>query len=194
MSADGRLDAAAIDAIVVLAVDAFAVPPGTARDKNDPRDLLDFFVDTNVTDAVDSLLRSNRNNLLKEFNEGTLRWTADDCSHENRELPPSLCAQLARQPLNNAVRLDDRMVFYHVGFDDVGDRALRRQLNSISTSFTIDDEGIAAIDAAVAMVMKPDNTCLQAIETLVRARPDQPASVAAARSACRSIDRQPKAD
>ena len=194
MVADGRLEPSAIDTIVVLTVDAFATPPGTPRSKNDPRDLLDFIVDTNVTDAVDSLLRSNRNNLLKEFNEGALRWTAADCSHESRDLPPALCERLAVLAPAQVVPLADRMVFYHVGFDDVRDPALRRRLNTISTSFTIDAEGIAAIDAAVAAVMKPDNPCLVAIDALVRATPAQPASVAGARRACARIDRQPKAD
>jgi hypothetical protein len=180
------------DAVVVLLVDAYATPPGIAREKYDPRELIDFVVDTNVTDAVDSLLRTNRFNLLKEFNEARLKWSEQDCKPESRELPPALCDQLRSVAKGHEVSLADRLVFYHIGFEDVLNGDLRRRLNAIPTSFTIDNEGINAIGLAVDEVLTQHNPCLKAIETLVSTVPPLlPLQVAAARQDCAAIDRQP---
>lgn len=188
--ADGRLRDE-YDAVVVVLVDAYATPPGISRGKYDPRELIDFVVDTNVTDAVDSLLRTNRFNLLKEFNEAKLKWNEQDCAPESRELPPALCDQLRSVAKEHEVSLTDRLVFYHVGFEDVLNGDLRRRLNAIPTSFAIDNEGVNAIDLAVGEVLNPRNPCLKAIEGLVSAALPQPKQVADARKDCAAIDRQP---
>ena len=189
--AEGRLFAD-YDSVIVLVVDAFATPSGTSRTRMDPRGPLDFFVDTNVTEAVDSLLRLNRLNLLKEFDEGTLKWHEKDCSNPSRELPSSLCALLAETNKDRALDLRDRLVFYHIGFDDVLDPELAKRLNRISTSYTIDDEGVAAITEAVNQVLTPTNPCLLAIGELVKPLPTTHDMVRVARAACRDIDVLPK--
>ena len=188
--ADGRLKDE-YDAVVVVLVDAYATPSGISRGKYDPRELIDFVVDTNVTDAVDSLLRTNRFNLLKEFSEGRLKWSEQDCQPESRELPPALCDALHSVAKGHEVSLEDKLVFHHIGFGNVANTDLRRRLNAIPTSFTIDSEGINAIDLAVAEALSPRNLCLKAIETLVNTDLPTPLQVLAAREDCRPPKQQP---
>ncbi|HEU0202530.1 MAG TPA: patatin-like phospholipase family protein, partial [Burkholderiaceae bacterium] len=46
--------------VIVLLVDAFTKPRGTSRTAADPRSTVSYLLDTNVVDAVDSLLLTNR--------------------------------------------------------------------------------------------------------------------------------------
>ncbi|MGY4830142.1 patatin-like phospholipase family protein [Sphaerotilaceae bacterium SBD11-9] len=115
MEAEGRLTH---DRIIVLLVDAFTRPHGASRLAADPRGTLGFLLDANLSDAVDSLLQNNRAKLLGEFDSAQLRWTDGDCKSETRELPGSLCKLLSTHDPQH-LDLTKRLVFYHVGFDDV---------------------------------------------------------------------------
>jgi len=200
--ADGRLDD--YDSIIVLQVDAFTTPGGTGRHKPDPRGLLDLLLDTNVSDAVDSLLQANRDRMLEDFDAGVLRFERE-CELTKssvRHLPPALCERLEARgrPWPEAQRrpvdLRDRMVFFHFGFADVvtgpGDetgRKLKRELDLIGTSFTIDDDErvlvqsfdndgyefrsrhapTRLIEQAVQRVIQPDHPCIAQLLALVQA-------------------------
>ena len=184
------------DRVIVLLVDAFATPPGTARKKNDPRNWFDRIADLNVVDAVDSLLRANRGNLINEFNNGQLAWNhEDDCirnKDESRELPRVLCERLIAAGIQSPLALHDKLVFYHVGFDDLeGDPALRKRLNQISTSFSLGGGDVAALDAAVDNILHPDNPCIQALAGLVQRERASTADVSEARAKCKGTDKLP---
>jgi hypothetical protein len=103
---------------VVLLVDAFTVPSG-ARRKPDPRGLVSYLVDTNITDAVDSLLQANRTRLVSEFDLAELRWNDRDCRDDSRNLPRALCDEAGAQGAQRRAAAERPMVFYHLGFDDV---------------------------------------------------------------------------
>jgi predicted acylesterase/phospholipase RssA len=175
--------------VVVLLVDAFTTPPGARRTDYDPRGLGSFFVDFNVVDSIDALLQRNRDVIVGEFRTAKLRWSDGDCLADTRNLPPELCAGLdARYGSNGEVNMQRSLVFYHFGFADVRDKALRHRLNQISTSFTIDDRDAANIRAAVGEVINGENECLTEIHRLVVA---QTGSVAAAQDECRKADKHP---
>lgn len=55
------------DKVVVILVDAFTNSRGADAGESDPRNPFDFFVDTNILDATDSLLEANREKLLSPF-------------------------------------------------------------------------------------------------------------------------------
>ena len=208
LEVDGRLQA--YDRIIVMLVDAFTEPSGAARADPDPRSLISLVLDTNVSDAVDSLLQSNRNNLMAEFTDGELFFERDcDVDGEGlRQLPRRLCEQLRDRPSERlsaplskddvkdtrVLNLKDRLVFFHFGFDDVtwqdpGKVVLRRQLDRIPTSFQISTEHTALLREAVATVIRPDHPCLQALTGLVQAAgPAAPEQVARAQAACARSD------
>ncbi|HET7365871.1 MAG TPA: patatin-like phospholipase family protein [Burkholderiales bacterium] len=172
------------DRVVVLLVDAFTKPRGTSRLMADPRKPFDRLLDTNVIEAVDALLQENRGNRLEEFKGAVLRWSAD-CEPDKQNLPPALCAKLAKLP-KGELDLQDKLVFYHFGFEDVEDANLRRELNQIPTSFNIDDKDVENIDRAVQQVLTPDNACLRQIRAIVRG---ESGPAAAARKSCEGIDK-----
>lgn len=190
LAVDGRLER--YDAIVVMLVDAFTRPPGVARTDADPRTPLSFLLDTNVVDAVDSLLQANRINLIEEFRAAKLQIRHSDCDPETRALPAALCERFARAYPGGEIELSDRLFFYHFGFDDVGalDAALKEKLDRIPTSFRLAADDARLIDAAVDRVLTADNDCLRQIRALVLG---EQRSVAAANRICRDVDAVPKA-
>jgi hypothetical protein len=206
LDADGRLQQ--YDRIIVLLVDAFTTPRGAARDDPDPRSLLSLLIDTNVSDAVDSLLQANRDHLLAEFDEGKLSWDRECSGNGLRQLPLSLCERLkiiSSSPTQTLAKnrqgqdvpvlnLTDKLVFYHFGFDDVTrfaptpdeGTALIRRLNNIPTSFRIGKGDVDQIDKAVNWVISPGNPCLQAMAGLLRQQGNvTKAVVDNAREACK---------
>ena len=172
------------DRVVVLLVDAFTKPRGTSRLMADPRKPFDRLLDSNVIEAVDALLQENRGNRIEEFKGAMLRWSAD-CDPDKQNLPPELCAKLGKLP-KGELDLQDKLVFYHFGFEDVEDAKLRRELNQIPTSFNIDDKDVENIDRAVQQVLTPDNPCLRQIRAIVRG---EAGPAAAAREICEGIDK-----
>lgn len=199
LQVEGRLQD--YDRIVVLLVDSFTTPRGAARDDPDPRSLISLLVDTNMSDAVDSLLQTNRDRLLGEFDTAQLSWSRDCGGDGLRQLPTALCAALARgSPAHGSVdissgslNLADRLVFYHFGFEDVtrfapglDGQALKRSLDSIPTSFRLDREAAVQIERAVDLVISPRNSCMQALGTLATLPGSASAEqLAAARRACK---------
>jgi NTE family protein len=193
--ADGRLDA--YDRIIVLQVDAYTRPGGTSRSRPDPRSLIDLLLDTNVGDAVDSLLQANRDRLLGDFDDGRLRFGRECGAEKNaiRHFPIDLCERLLLDLPARELDLHQRLVFFHFGFadvvkddDDAVGLALKRQLDLIPTSFSIDDsddrlrssqdaEGFERVGQrsatrlirdAVARVIAPGHPCTDALVDLVR--------------------------
>ncbi len=183
MHASGEINK--YDSVIVLLIDAFAVPPGMRRTQPDPRGVLDYFLDLNVTQAVDSLLQLNREALIDEFADRQLKWTPRDCENETRELPAPLCAALKARNIKPPLNMQERLVFYHVGFDDVrDDLKLRERLNRIPTSFTISTSDVKTLDEAVNAIVTPDNPCLVAIAALVNKSTATPDDVKGAQIEC----------
>ncbi len=155
------------DRIVVLQVDAFATPAGTGRHKPDPRGLLDLLVDTNVSHAVDSLLQSNRDRLLGDFDGAVLNYDREcgRVSNAIRHFPTSTCNRLHGRDLSLDLR--DKLVFFHFGFadvvatdDDRCGRELKKQLDLISTGFSIDDDEHRRVSIFGEDNEEPDNQSL----------------------------------
>ena len=127
------------DRLVVILIDAYAESGGVSGRKSDSRKLTDFIVDTNFIDATDSLLKANRERVLKNFS-----------SNFSNYLPNS-----------------GKAIFYHIKFADVADTDLQRDLNRIKTDFRIDPKDAERIDQAVKTLLSPENTCLIAIRKLL---------------------------
>jgi predicted acylesterase/phospholipase RssA len=181
------------DKIVVFQIDAFTRPQGTKRLAADPRSLLSFVLDTNVVDAVDSLLQANRVKLVGEMQSGVLRWREGDCEPETRNLPPRLCTELndyAAKTGKPYLDISDRVVFYHFGFDDVPPEQ-KVMLDTIPTSFSISKEHVKLLDAAVKAVIKPGNLCLQQIRDISIGHE---VDIACARRVCEGYDELPRID
>lgn len=168
LKVDDKLDQD-YDKIVVLLVDAFTKPRGTSRVDADPRSPIGFLLDTNVSDAVDSLLQTNRNRLLAEFQRGVLDTGEGECLPLGSSLPRSLCLRLIGQDGTTApLDISKKLVFCHIGFHDVAatNPQLKEHLDRIPTSFTISDRDAGYIDEAVpAMLAGP---CLERIHEGVR--------------------------
>jgi len=185
----GKLDN--YSSVIVLQVDAFTKPAGTPRDAADPRSPLSLIADTNLLDAVDSLLQANRARLIGEFRSAQLRWREGDCDDETPNLPRALCDRLEALPSNpGLLNLERKLVFYHFGFDDVEPLApkLKRELDGIPTSFRINDVHAAKLEEAVNLVLTDKNPCLQLIYAVVRERTPTPDL----RADCRRYDRVPQ--
>jgi predicted acylesterase/phospholipase RssA len=184
------------DRIVVLLVDAFTVPSGARRNDSDPRGLISYLVDMNITDAVDSLLQANRARLVSEFDLAELRWNDRDCRDDSRNLPRELCEELVHKAPSGVLRLSDKLVFYHLGFDDVlprqddqsaeaqARRGLKRALDRIPTALQLDADDAAHIDRALDHVIKPENQCLQQLRQLLLAEKVGESEVRQTRCAC----------
>ncbi|HJT62637.1 MAG TPA: patatin-like phospholipase family protein [Burkholderiales bacterium] len=186
--------------VVVLLVDAFTKPAGARRTDPDPRSLLSLFLDMNFMEAFDALLQANRARQIADFRSGTLRWSDGDCLAETQNLPPKLCGELQRSDRypKGYLDLEDKLFFYHFGFDDVQDEKIRAAVYRIPTSYKISEDHAKLVRDAVDSVMPVDprlraNPCLDEIRHIVRrANGDgtvTPAKVA--RSVCNRFDRVP---
>ncbi len=129
--------------LVVILVDAYTEGAGISETLADGRGGLDFFIDTNIVDATDSLLTKNRDNSLSSFKKKI----------EERQFHPNLQTS--------------QTMFYHLKFSDIEDNVQRNKVYDIKTSFNIEPEGIAAIDFAVDQLMTSENPCLLAIKQLL---------------------------
>ncbi len=148
--------------IVVILVDAYTSSIGVDTNVTDPRHWYDYVVDTNIVTATDSLLARNRAEQLNEFETryifpyGRTEWeeTSDPNMRQRRKQQASIACQRffswegsdeAQKSCENT-DWDDingnvakRLIFAHVGFQDVTDPDMRAQLNSIATDFTLSD-------------------------------------------------------
>jgi predicted acylesterase/phospholipase RssA len=177
--------------VVVLLVDAFTKPRGTPRSDSDPRNAVSFLFDTNVVDAVDSLLFTNRARLIGEFRNAQLRWNEGECDDDARNLPKDLCARLdERFERRRVLSLPDKLVFYHLGFKDVGDAedgTLKTKLDSIPTSFRLGRGAAGDIDRAVALLLTDRNACLQQVRRIVLG---EPVKAEEANEICRRLSKE----
>src|SRR6266571_4569467 len=177
---DGRI--ANFDRVVVISIDAFTRPAGTPSANADSRgDLFSFFLDTNLSSAIDSLLQANRANNLEQFRNRAFTWK--ECDAELRTFPKRLCEAIEKLggSLDGRLGLAKRLVFYHIGFDDAGDAQiedldkdgkpvkirLTERLDRISTSLKISDPDRRAIDTAVELIVNDRNDCLRVIRDIV---------------------------
>lgn len=124
--------------LVVILIDAFADKSGVNKTHSDSRRFLDFVVDTNFLDATDALLFRNRDQLLRNF---------------EREI---------------ATYNPGHAIFYHLKFEDIDDEDLRRDVNSISTNFTIEKVAQEYLKRAADRLLTTDNECLVAIKNLIK--------------------------
>jgi len=177
---DGRI--ANYDRVVVISIDAFTRPAGVPSVDPDSRgDFFSFFLDTNLSSAIDSLLQANRANNLDQFRNRTFTWK--ECDVGLRTFPTQLCDAIEKlgSSLDGRLGLAKRLVFYHIGFDDAGDAQiddvdkdgnlvkirLTERLDRIPTSLKISDPDRSAIDAAVELIVNDRNDCLRAIRDIV---------------------------
>ncbi|MCK5374293.1 MAG: patatin-like phospholipase family protein [Alphaproteobacteria bacterium] len=125
------------DRVVVILVDSYISGGGIDHNEYDGRSAMAYGVDLNLLDSFDALLFVNREQTLEEL--------ADFMRH----------------------KYGSRGVFCHISFDDVKDRSLQQQLQTIKTDFNITPENADAIDAATAQLIVQDNLCLQQIKLLL---------------------------
>ena len=140
-------------------------------------------------DDVDSLLQANRAKNVAEFHGARLGWSGGECETGTRSLPISLCADLDTRLKVGELDLGSKLVFYHFGFDDVRNADLKRQLDAIPTSFSIDEDHVKLINQAVAEVIEPTNPCLQQMRNILKGDA-VPAPLA--RKVCHNVDILPK--
>jgi NTE family protein len=178
---DGKIGS--FDRIVVISVDAFTRPAGAPSVDPDSRGgFFSYLLDTNLVSAIDSLLLANRANTSREFRERRFSWKERECDPEQRNYPKRLCDALERAgegvlDRQKVMDLSGRMVFYHIGFDDVGDATIDEldkdgnpvtlnlvdRLDRISTSLNISKPDQRAIDTAVGLIVNARSPCLRAI-------------------------------
>jgi hypothetical protein len=182
-------------AIVVLLVDAITRPRGADPHVGDPRSLISFIADLNVTDAVDSLLKVSHDRMIGSFLDGRLEWKTD-CEPESRNLPKVLCDRLRELPATAINRFARRIVFMHIGFEDVdlavragqldqvSARRLKLAADAIPTSFRLADKDAETLDAIARSVIHPSSICLQLLRKVYLAEPPEDALVALARDQC----------
>lgn len=129
--------------VIVILIDAYTDKAGVDPTRPDSRDATDFIIDHNFVAATDSLLSDNRDKTLAGF----------------------------RLYFNDKFKADSgrqSAVFYQLQFADIqGDKALNAALNAIPTSFSIAASDTAFIDAALSQLLTKQNTCLQAIKSVV---------------------------
>jgi len=185
---DGRLEN--VKRIVVISIDAFTRPVGTPRNMPDSRDgLFSYVLDANAVSAVDALLQANRTKVLAQFRERKFEWDKSECDSDLPSFPEALCGRLRKaKPSEHGfdgsrvLDLHDKLVFYHIGFEDVGkdvrfteidaetrerrEVGLRDRLDAISTSLSLSDEDADALDEAVRRIVHKDNPCLRRIRDI----------------------------
>jgi len=124
--------------VIVLLVDAYTKSKGVSPADYDGRKALDYAVDLNFIDSSDSLLSSNRKQIID-----------------------NLIAKMVHLPDYN------EFVFYHIQFSDIIDTDLRNKLDSIRTDFRISSSETKAIDKAVSQLIVKDNICLHKIREIL---------------------------
>ncbi len=138
---------------IVILIDAYKETRGIDRNNCDPRSLFSYVVDLNFMDTFDALLNANREILLDQFKSHTFNLG------------------------DNQAYTFDNLTFWHVTFqdidprieDDIGTNAkwLKEALNTIPTSFCIDEKDAKRIDRAVDLLINPDNVILKRIRDIL---------------------------
>lgn len=150
--------------IVVISVDSFTRSKGVPAWRYDARGAASYVIDFNLLDAIDSLLEANRDNLLADFQRGTLS-IGRDCSKQN--LPKVVCELPADELQRRQQAVRNKMVFFHATFNSVRNETVRLALNHIPTDFKILPADQAAIDVAVPQIVSANDPCLRYIRDIV---------------------------
>lgn len=133
------------DKIIVILVDADIASIGVNRKDYDARNFVDYFVDLNFLDTMNTLLKKNRDALINKLSDRLNKLNED----------------------NNGKY---ETIFYHIKFDNIKGDNLRDKLNAIRTDFKIDDPGKEAIDKAAGKLIVKENICLKTIKDILTER------------------------
>lgn len=179
-AAIGMHNQARYQRIVVIFVDAFRNSRGANPSSPNPREFLDYFVDTNFMDATDSLLEANRLHILDEFfsrniaNYDKTQQGQRQCDRDN--LPDHACVANSAWKRPSALELQEvlkqKLFFFHVNFDAVTDKVVREKLHSIPTTFKLEDGEMRAIESGVANIFAdppdPENSAHACVARLAQ--------------------------
>ncbi len=138
------------DRMAVLLIDAYTPPIGVSNARANPRGLVDYMVDTNFMDSVNTLMNRNRFEVLSEM----MTYLAEANENEGKQVE-----------------------FYHATFDDIAIRdegepdSLKNRVNTIKSSLQIGKTHLKAIDDAVNRLFVRENPCLQNIVELITGKP-----------------------
>jgi len=138
------------DYFVVILVDAYTLG-GSDSTEPDARGFWGHLVDTDFLTTYDSLLTSNRDELLREFTTGDL--ATKDVSG-------------ASQP-EGGIPSADKIIFWHLTFDNIKDDSLKKKLEEIPTDFSISDDARGSIDKAINQLITKDDRCLAEIQRVI---------------------------
>lgn len=123
--------------IFIILVDAFTESKGVSERDYDVRKTIDYAVDLNFLDSVDSLLAANRKKTIKGFKDFL------------------------------KMQDEKQIIFYHIEFDNISDPVLNKTLHNIKTDFAIQKQDRIAIDDAIALLIAEDNDCLKKIRNII---------------------------
>ncbi len=179
--------------IIVILIDATTKSPGVDKKDYDARSFLDYYVDLNFLDSVDTLMTLNRESRLeslrsklrelsgeKEGNYNEYKGDGEDnpkCTYGSDEEGIAFCKYKNKERESANTNIYET-IFYHITFEDIDkdnseDMNLQDQLNAIGTDFRISDESVCAIDEAVKHLVVKENECLQKIVSLLDKDNDQ---------------------
>ena len=136
-----------IKSIIVILVDAFTGGSGVEQNENEPREIQDFFFDTNVLDSTDNLLANNRLSVIQNFKT-------------------TLVNHISQNQLNPRNSL-----FYHLEFKDIPDKSLVKELRSIKTNFKISSDHADLVEKATTKLINSENSCLIKIKNILDGKP-----------------------
>ncbi len=131
------------DRIVVISIDAFVHPAGVSPERADPRPFISRVIDTNLFEAMDSLLKTIRKDTLQKFRTATYDGAPVD--------------------------LADKLTFCHLSFDGLPEGELRERLDTIATNFRLAKGDAAAMDQAVVALVSAANPQLKAVRAALLA-------------------------
>jgi len=176
------------DRIVVILVDAFRESLGANPASPNPRKLMDYFVDTNFLDATDSLLEANRGRILNDFRSRDIANYSEPEECERHNLPDDTCTGSETWRLRNgptkeqlARDLTSKMYFFHVTFNAVTDPENRARLNSIPTTFSLEEHEMDTIRKGVDNIFSAANrytyACVQLLGAIMAGAGSAPAAL-----------------
>jgi len=180
---------------IVICVDSYTEPRGARPRDADPRDAVDYVVDTDFLDAIDMLLKLNRYHLLATFmsEQQQVRLTEKAAADSRRRKPGRVRGvqndpkQIEKQTKHVPTKgrstqdpewepndLGDHLVFWHLAFRDLYDHdehhELWRSLNSIPTDFRIEDEQADDLEKAAKLLVERDPKMVERIRSLLAPR------------------------
>jgi predicted acylesterase/phospholipase RssA len=148
---------------IVILVDAFIGSAGVSPEKSEPRNLLDYIVDTNFLEAADSLLEKNRAEILSSFkndNTSLFPFDAEDTCYKffSGSDRKKFCNKSVDYWKKMSADVKSKLYFAHISFDKIIENKdktpariwckchgnldnckLWKQLNGIKTDFNIDN-------------------------------------------------------